>query len=329
MDASRHIVFACAAILFGWAADAQTTNFTPHAPPRSYDTLVQMHHVALAFSAVKKDADWHLFVPQTGGGFSVPDMQSPQAFVAQPLQPRAREMQKTDDGKRPDVRTIIAGPDEDRSIAAGWSGFARDVMMQRSSARDAKLPEKNDSQGADLGNSDSGEAGIAAFRASHDHSQDAMGNAGAIDAAVARDGSFLSQSPADLNNGQIGNDAFSASAFDASAKVSVHPAGMADAISGGELRALPQQQGGEALAVQFGDSQFASPWNAGGSAAQPSAFGGGAQFFTSQQNTPSSPSLFSQGGGSIFTHDDAPRAFSPIATPAAAGDFKKPSTLPW
>lgn len=313
------------------SAGAQATNFTPRAPPRSYDARVHMHSVALMSGAEQKDDERHPFIPQTGESFSPPVMEESAHYDPQPSRPRARDNQKKDrdEAKRVDVRTIIAGADEDRSISAGWNGLAYDVMKLRAADRASKASEKNDGRDGATGENSDGdapEAGTVSDRGLvfRDDRDPSLWRAQTTVANIARggdlpqDASFFSQPAADFGRGQAGRDSFSAPAFDAGGRTGGREAGIA-----GDLR--PSQG-----ADTFGNPLFSSQWKSDGELpSRPSPFSDAASFLSPSQNMPAGPSIFSQGSSSLFSHDEAAaKPYSPAPSPAA-GDFKRPSALPW
>lgn len=321
---------------------AQSTNFIPRPPPRAYESLAKMHNVPLgAVAKTPDDRQAYVYQPPMGGNLTGLDLGSQQE-IAQPVA-RAREKPRketTQKAERVTIRELIEGPKEEKGVLAVWDGLAHDVMKQRLDKRGGKPSSGGDEARAE-GEKESADAdhdaeGSLALRDERGPSlwqkADASGTAG-FDAAASRAGSFGSGQPPgrDRPSPADGWDYASAARIDPAGGPAQAPDGFA-----GPGAYDPARAGQPAVDFSAAGPSANSLFEA---RMRPDA--GAAPLFSSPFDAPT-PSPFSQPGatpfslpgGSLFSREDAygqPAAtpFTPAGAGHAAGDQKKPGTLPW
>jgi hypothetical protein len=354
MNVSQLIVtLAAAGLILTQGALAQTTNFTPRPPPRNCDAHAQMHFVPIDEILGQKDDEQHPFLPETGQRLGPPPLQPVQTALQETPSKRTREKKKDDDDnpeRRMDVRTILAGREEDKSIAHQWNGLARDVLKQRSSSHGQKSSdgqnkrdtEKNDDpsvsadaeDGASLALRDSSSQSL--WRRSHN----ADGSPSRASGVPAESADSRSQLPGytpplrDAGN-SIGHDYSADGGFHSDDNGPAQRAALnAERDGPAPARIAARDEG--TIGGQPGNSLMSSDWKsgAGGLSSGQASPAWGASPFAQLQSSPQGSPLFSQDGGSIFSRGDAgPRSLDAPLSPSAGrrlGDeTKKPSALPW
>ncbi len=351
MNCMRFIFFVCAA---GSAAvftlSAQTTNFTPRPPARSYDARAQIYYVPLrAFVAERDDIKNHLYLPKFGGDSAI-QILNPMGDSPQPVVNRTREKQEDDDEevKAPNAREILAGADERQRKTGGWDGFAGTVTKQRLASRKAQADKSNiDSRGQkDSGNDPAPDQQEGALKIAGNHAGSLWRQSG-MNAAGGRNSGSLQSSTIDTDAA----GKFMAGVADARRDYAAMPGDYSgrgapddlvtrgvpagfDSIGGAGNSAVHNSpHDDQPVMNKFGEaSMFSSQWKSGNDAFAPSAspFAGRGDLFSSQQAPQHNASLFSANGDSLFPRDDSgARQSSPTPASSPFDDIKKPSILPW
>lgn len=338
-------------------AAAQTTNFTPRAPLRSYERPARLHEVPLGVARVDEREASHAYMPNTAGGFNAPIVRKEQGPATAPTDNRTRDRQKDDEDDdidekaKLDVRTILIGPEEDRSIASAWNGLARDVLKKRaahgqSTSNDGRKRSNGERGRTDDSDTEGGAGPQLTYRDRDNRSlwrgaPDAPGGSRTVrnvDPSRTADRRLAAAAnPSGYPGDQTGGTGRDLS--DLSPAAAPPPGfgtgGTAPGIGDAGLRAITPVRDAALATPPPGRTAFAAAWGEEGRQSLPAAspFGGGS-LFAEPLAPPAGASLFGSadagfqpGGGDAFT---TPRA-APQAAAEAGGsaDFKRPSALPW